>query len=173
MPPGFGTLRQDEFTVQLRDGSLLVKVTPLAEAVTRLAAPDTYARLHALDVQWMDRAKRATFEDAPSLFLVSFFSYDPGVPFQPEDLQLTHQGRLLRPQAIFPLTPGWGQQRLQQQQVESAVYAFVGGVNYDLPIVVRYGVEQSDEWNRIVPLLERERGKARARATSGEGGLRP
>jgi len=41
---------------------------------------------------------------APQLFLVSFFSYEPDVSFQPEDLQLSYQGRLLRPLAIVPVT---------------------------------------------------------------------
>ena len=39
--PGLGTLKQDEFTLGIRVGALLVKVTPLNERVIRLAAPDT------------------------------------------------------------------------------------------------------------------------------------
>ncbi len=170
VPPGYGTLRQDDFTVALRSGPLLVKVTPLAESVIRLAAPDTYTRLHALAQRWSGAARREAFSEDPPLFLVSFYSYAPDVPFQPEDLQLTHQGRLLRPAAIFPLTPGWGQQRLEQQQLQSAIYVFGSDFNYELPIVVRYGVEQSDGWGRIIPTLQTERGKVRARAASGEGG---
>jgi hypothetical protein len=164
--PGFGTLKQDEFTVELRSGSLLVKVTPLAEEVTRLAAPDTYARLHALASRWRPLARRNAGVDDPELFLVSFFSYDPDVPFQPEDLQLTHQGRLIRPAAIYAVTPGWGKQRLAQQEVETAVYAFAGPINYELPIVVRYALEQSDHWSDIVPVLDSERARVRARAAS-------
>ena len=44
-PPGFGTLRQDAFTVALSSQRVLVKLTPLNEAVIRLAAP--YSTLKA------------------------------------------------------------------------------------------------------------------------------
>ena len=162
VPAGYGTLRQDEFTVVLRSGSLLVKVTPLAEAVIRLAAPDTYERLHAL----AESRRPAAGSGPVELFLVSFFSYQPDVPFQPEDLQLLHQGRLLRAESVIPLTPGWGRQRLAQQETQSAVYVFSAGIDYELPLVVRYGFEQSDEWARIIQRLEVERAKVRARAGS-------
>lgn len=48
VPAGFGTLKQDQFTVSLRSGPLLLKVTPLDESVIRLSAPDTYQKLHSL-----------------------------------------------------------------------------------------------------------------------------
>jgi len=166
VPPGFGTLRQDEFTMSLRSGALLVKVTPLAEEVIRLAAPDTYQRLHALAESRREAAAAASFGDAPALFLVAFFSYEPDVTFQPEDVQLTHQGRLLRPVTILPVTPGWGKQRLQQQETQSAIYAFESGIDYKLPLVLRYGMEETDVWARILEQLEVERAKVRSRATS-------
>jgi hypothetical protein len=164
VPGGLGTLRQDEITVSLRSGALLVKVTPLAEEVIRLAAPDTYRRLHEL----VERRKAEVAERAgvaaPQLFLVSFFSYEPDVSFQPEDLQLSYQGRLLRPLAIVPVTPGWGKQRLQQQETQLALYAFSPELVLDQPFVVRYGFEQSDQWTRILPRLEVERTRVLSRA---------
>ena len=48
VPAGYGTLIQDHFTLTLESGPLRVKVTPLAESVIRLAAPDTYERLAGL-----------------------------------------------------------------------------------------------------------------------------
>lgn len=167
VPAGYGTLHQDEFTVDLRSGSLLVKVTPLAERVIRLAAPDTYNRLHVLATRFRDRAVVAAAGDMPQLFLVSFFSYDPDIPYQPEDLLITHQGRLKHPVAIFALTPGWGRQRLAQQEVESAVYVFSGSFNYELPMTVQYELQRNDDWTRIIPVLDAERSKVRARAASG------
>ncbi|HEY8469826.1 MAG TPA: hypothetical protein VIL18_09290 [Longimicrobiales bacterium] len=167
VPPGHGTLRQDEFTISLRSGALLVKVTPLAEAVIRLAAPDTYNRLHALAESRRAEAASAAMADGPELYLVSFFSYEPDVVFQPEDLQLVQQGRLFRARAVLPVTPGWGKQRLQQQETQSALYVFEPGIDYALPLVVRYGVAESDDWSRIIPVLEEEHAKVRARAATG------
>jgi hypothetical protein len=101
--------------------------------------------------------------EAPQLFLVSFFSYQPEVAFQPEDLQVTYQGRIMRAAAILPVTGGFGRQRLAQQVSQSAIYAFDERIDYAQPFVVRYGFDQSDEWLRILPKLEVERAKVRAR----------
>ncbi len=161
--PGYGTLRQDAFTVSLRSGALLIKATPLDEGVIRLLAPDTYDRLHALADSRRAEAAREARAEAPHLFLVSFFSYQPDVAFQPEDLQITYQGRIMRAAAILPVTGGFGRQRLAQQESQSAIYAFDERIDYAQPFVVRYGFDQSDEWLRILPKLEVERAKVRAR----------
>lgn len=165
IPAGYGTLKQDEFTIPLRSGALLIKVTPLSEFVTRTAAPDTYARLHALHDARKPEAQRAIGPTTPvELFLVTLFSYEPNVNYQPENLQITHQGRQMRPSAIIPLTSSWGKQQLQQQQTQSAVYAFAGAIDYELPISVRYGLEQSEEWTRIIPRIQLESEKVKSRA---------
>ncbi len=163
VPAGYGTLRQDELTVSLRNGPLLIKVTPLDEGVIRLLAPDTYNRLHALAESRRAEAATQAAVEAPELFLVSFFSYQPDVAFQPEDLQLNFQGRILRAAAMLPVTDGFGRQRLQQQENQSSIYVFAQRLDYAQPFVVRYGFQQSDEWLRILPKLELERGKVRAR----------
>jgi len=166
VPPGLGTLKQDQFTVSLRSGALLVKVTPLTESVIRLAAPDTYTRLHALAESRRAEAQRRVPGGELQLFLVSLFSYQPDVPFQPEDLQLIATGRTLRPAAILPMTAGWGKQRLGQQEAQAAVYVFDGGIDYGQPLIVRNGMDQSAAWGDIVPLLDEERGKVLARANN-------
>lgn len=172
-PPGAyrGTLRQDEFTVPLRDGPLQIKVTPLAEEVITLAAPDTYDRLSALLESRRAEASRRTGLDAPTLFLVSLFSHEPDTRFQAEDLHLIHQGRLLRPRAILPLTPGWsGAQRLGRQATESAIYVFDPEIDLDQPLVVRYGRSESDAWARIILRLRAERARAGSSGNPGREG---
>lgn len=168
VPPRYGTLHQDDFTVSLRSGALLIKVTPLAESVIRLAAPDTYDRLHALAENRREEARRMAGDEA-ELFLVSFFSYEPDVDFQPEDLQLTHRGRLARAIRILPITPGWGRQRLRQQETQTAIYVFEPGIDYGQAITVRYGLESSEEWSRVVPRLEAERARIRGRGSEAPG----
>ena len=161
---GFGTLRQEEITVSVRSDQLLVKVTPIAEPLIRLLAPDTYERLNAIA-----ESRRAGLEPGvrePELFLVSFFSYQPDVVFLAEDLQLSYQGRLMQAERILPLTTGWGRQRLDQRETQSAVYVFEGPIDYRQPVTVRYGMQSSDEWSSIARKLETERGKVRARSGS-------
>lgn len=163
IPPGHGTLKQDEVTVSLRSGTLLIKVTPLSEHIIRLTAPDTYARLHGLAESRREAAEAETF-GTPELFLVSFFSYQPDVAFQPQDLQLVRQGHLLRPLTIVPVTSGWGRPMLQQQESQTGVYAFEGPIDYDQPFTVRYDMMETDGWNALIPKLREERNRVESRA---------
>ena len=164
-PAGYGSLRQDEFSVEIVEASLHVKVTPLAEEVIRLAAPDTYDRLRALAGSRQGEAERMTASDGAALFLVSFFSREANVEYRPDEIQISHRGRIQRPAGIVPLTTGWGRQLLQPQQTQSAIYAFEPPFDYDLPLTVRYGLLQSDECNQtILPRLEEERNRVLSRA---------
>jgi hypothetical protein len=168
IPAGFGELKQDEVTMSLRSGPLLIKVTPLSEHVIRLLAPDRYRALNAL----ARREPKDTTIVPRELFLVSFFSYEPNITFTPEDLQLSHQGKLMRATAIRQYTSGFGRQQLRQEEQQSAIYVFDERIAYELPIVVQYGMERSNDWSRILPKLEEERAKVRVRAgipKSGSG----
>jgi hypothetical protein len=164
VPPGFGTLKQDEASIRLRTGPLLLKVTPLAESVTRLTAPDTYARLHGLATTRMEEAARKAGTAAPSLFLVSFFSYEKDVTYEPEEVWLFQQGRLMQPLAILPVTPEWGRQQLQQQQQQFAVYAYENRIDLEIPLSLEYEGERNDGWEATIRVLQEERALARSRA---------
>jgi hypothetical protein len=162
VPPGYGTLLQDQISLRLQSGDLLIKVTPLDERITRLTAPDTYERLRGLAEIHGPRAARTASES--SLFLVSLFSYSPDVTYEPEDLLLVNQGLRLRPQGIAPITP-WGTQRLGQQETRMAIYAFDGGIEWEGDLVVEYQHLRNEIWrDQVLPLLQAERAKARARA---------
>jgi hypothetical protein len=162
VPAGYGTLRQDDITLSIRAGALLVKVTPLDEATIRLLASDTYTRLRALRESRLDDAVRG-MSRSPELFLVSFFSYQPDVTYQPEDVQLLHQARVLRAASILPVTTGWGRQRLAQQETQMAVYLFEGPADYRQPMTMRYGTLENDEWRQIITRLDNERAKILSR----------
>lgn len=170
LPTGYGTLRQDDVTVALSSGDLQVKVTPLAESVTRVTAPDTYRRLRGL-VEAHGARLRAEPGAAPDggLFLVSFFSDRPDVAFLPEEVQLISRGIRVRPAAIVPITPSWGQRRLRQRQTESAVYVFDRRVDLESDLIVAYGLVESSAWSRILPEVVAERARVRSRA----GGAQP
>ncbi len=169
VPPGFGTLKQDDVTLSLREGDLLIKVVPLEEWVLRLTAPDTYARLKNLAEAHRPSAVAAAGGRGASLFLVTLFSYAPDVAYQPEDLLVVNRGLRYRPLAIFPVTPGWGLQRLAQQETRMAIYVFEGEMDLEGEFVVEYRTLRNESWAaRIVPLLKAELPRARARAGGGE-----
>jgi len=168
VPPGYGTLLQDQISLRLQSGDLLIKITPLDERIIRLTAPDTYERLKGLAAAHGPRAGRATFGTEPSLFLVSLFSYQPDVTYEPEDLLLVNRGLRLRPLGIAPVTPTWGTQRLSQQEARMAVYAFPGDMEWEADLVVEYQDLRNEGWqDQIVSLLQAERAKVRARAGGG------
>jgi len=165
VPAGFGTLIQDQVTLRIRQGNLLIKVTPLEEWVIRLTAPDTYARLQGMVRSHGERAARSAMDPSPSLFLVSLFSYQPDVTYEPEDLLMVNRGLRYRPRGIAPVTPSWGTQRLGQQEARMAIYAFDGGMDFETDLVVEYQGLRNEIWrDRIVPLLRAEMAKVRARA---------
>jgi len=163
-PPGFGTLREDEVSVGLTSGPLRMKLTPLAESVTRLTAPDTYRRLSGLAARFHAEAAQATGAPDPPLFLVSLWSETPDASFVPEEIQLIARGVRIRPAAVMAVTPGWGERRLRQRETEMAVYAFGESVDLESDLVVVYGLVESSEWAAILPRVHAERARAGARA---------
>jgi len=161
-PAGYGTLLQDDVTLSLVSRGLEVKVTPLAESVTRVTAPDTYARLSGIAA-----AHRA---DAPAdshLFLVSFYSDEPSLRFMPDEVQIISRGLRARPVEILPITPTWGQNRVEQRRAEMAVYAFGSSIDLESELVLAYGFDETTAWGSILPRIHAERGRARARAGVG------
>lgn len=169
VPAGFGTLRQDEITISLRSGDLLVKVTPLYEPLLRLTAPDTYERLRRLRDSEEEQLLLQAGSGPTKMFYVSFFTYQPNVTFQPEDLHLFSLGLRYRPMAIVPITQGWGAQRLDQRETQSALYAFDGVVSLDTVLEVEYDGIRGLGWDRVLVKVEAERSRVRARASRGTG----
>lgn len=167
VPPGFGSLRQDDISLTLVDGPVQVKVTPLEEWMIRLTAPDTYQRLSALARAHTAALDRESGETDRTLFLVSFYSLEQGAAFHPEDLHMESRGRRYDPRAIRPLTPGWGTQRLAQRQAQSAVYAYNGAVDFDVDLVAEYRGVRNADWAVVLRDLLAEQARARARAGGG------
>ncbi len=167
-PPGFGTLRQDDFTIGMANGPVQIKITPLDESVIRLAAPDTYQRLHGMVASRSDRihqsAETAGIRGDPKVFLVSFFTRERQATFEPTSLQLLNQGILYFPQGILPLTPDWGRQQLLQEKTESALYLFGAEIDLDVAIEAEYRGARSLDWAAIIRILQAERGRVVSRA---------
>ncbi len=171
VPVGYGTLSQDEITVALRSGGLQIKWVPLSEWVLRLTAPDTYGRLNGYKVsrsnEILGLTARHGERDWPLAALVTFFSREVEESYEPNDLQLSNQGRLYRPFAIVPVTPSCGGDRLDQQETQIGLYLFPAGIDLDLPTVIRYGDAESDRWNRVRSSLDTEHSRANSRAGVG------
>lgn len=163
LPSGYGTLRQEDVSLTLVSGDLRLMVTPLHESVTHVTAPDTERRLDAL----VDTYGGPANESGSSLFLVSFFSERPDVRFDPEEVQIIAQGFRLRPATITPITPSWGEHRVDQREQVMAVYRYPGGVDLESELVLGYGLQESSQWSSILSRIQAERGRVQARAGIG------
>ncbi len=165
VPPGYGTLTQAQFTLELTSGTLQIQVTPLAESVIRLAAPDTYERLAGLSAS-AGAALQSWAREGSPLFLVSMFSRAPTITYEPENLHVVNGGLRYRPTAIDAVTPGWGGQRLRQEETQIAVYAFEPGIELEIGLLVEYEGVTNSGWDNILNRLESERARVRARIGS-------
>ena len=170
--PGARPVSGPCFRIRSLSGSraehLLIKLTPLDEEIIRLTAPDTYETTTGLGRNPRTPSIQNRHGVRASLFLVSLFSYQPDVTYEPEDLLLVNRGLRLRPQGIAPISPSWGTQRLGQQEARMAVYAFEGGIEWEADLVAEYQQLRNETWqDQIVPVLEAERAKVRARAGGG------
>lgn len=163
VPPGYGTLRQEEFSLSAVKGPLVLRVTPLDEWVIRLAAPDTYDQLSGLVASYGASLTSAAGGD-PTLFLVSFFSSDQGTVYDPEDVHLVSRGRRYRPLGIEPVSAAWGSTRLVQREPALAVYAYAPELELDMDVRLEYEDVINDQWSSILQRLQAERSRARARA---------
>ena len=168
-PAGFGTLSQDDITIPIEvpEGNLFIKVTPLTEWVIRMTAPDTYRRLNGYKVsrgeQIRDRARRNGERGWPLVLFVSFYTRAVESTYEPYDLQIRAQNVVFRPFQIIAVTPDFNRERLRQQESQVALYLFGGDIDLDLPMEVEYDGRRSGRWSGIRSVLDRELSKVMSR----------
>ena len=170
-PAGFGTLRQDDVSLRLDNSSLQVRATPLDESIIRLLSPDSYRAMSELKRSQTDAIAAISRRNAVrtlSLWYVSFFAVQRGeTRFSPREFIITNVGRDFRPLEIIPLTPGFGEQRLQQNGRQDALYVFDGQLDVQQPLTISYETARNDGWAAILPQIERERARVKGRAAAG------
>lgn len=171
VPPGFGTLRQDEIAIKLEAPGLVMRAVPLDEGIIRLLTPDSYRVLRELQESNRPRIAdilRRNGGRPPDLWYVSFYGLDPDTRFSPLDLVITSGGQDFRAIDVIPLSAGWGEQRLRQRETQSAIYIFDGEIDTDHPLTVRFLNERDESWEQTLQRIERERALVRARAGRAE-----
>jgi hypothetical protein len=168
VPPGFGTLRQDDVAIRIEMQGLIVRAIPLDENLIRLLTPDSYRALRELqesNKQAIATVTRRTGGRFPDLWYVSFYGVEPDVHFSPMELVITSSGRDFRALEVIPLSSGFGEQRLRQRETQSALYLFDEDIDLDQPLSVAFQNVRSDVWEQILTRVERERALVRARAS--------
>ena len=171
VPAGFGSLRQDDISIRLQLRGLLVRATPLDESVIRVLAPDSYRSLRDRRDSERDRiaalAARYGMQRF-SVWSISYYGQEPDARFSPMDVVISNVGRDFRPIELIPLTTGFGQNRLDQRDTQSALYLFDEAVDVNQPLTLMVETTRSSGWQETLQLIERERALIRSRA--GRGG---
>jgi hypothetical protein len=174
IPAGYGTLRQEDVSIKLTLDGVLVQLLPMNESVIRTLSPDAYKALHDLLTSYGKtiRAYAAQYglrED--NVWYVSFYGMAPDATFSPLDLTIRAPGRDFTPLRVIPITPGFGQNRLQVRDVQRAFYLFDDGLPLAQPLSVTMGaVTDDNSWETITRRIEAEQANVRARAARAPGG---
>lgn len=167
LPVGYGTLRQDEIAVKVQFNALQVRVLPLDETVIRTLSPDSYRTLRELRDSKrtaVEAVLRRTGMPGASLWYVQFFNLEQGeARFSPMELVINSAGRDFRALELFALTPGFGEQRLSQREVQAALYVFDPAVDINQPLTITFETQSSTVWETLLKKVDRERTLIRSR----------
>ncbi len=161
-PAGFGSLRQEDIAVRLDWENVQFRVMPLDELILRLLAPDSYTALHSLREASGDEIRQSVERfgvTEPVAFLVTVFGKQDQAEFDPERLVIISRNRLFRPIAILSITPLWNQHRVSQRETAAAIYLFENGIAMLEPFTVESDGVRSDQWERSLRRIERERAR--------------
>ena len=164
---GFGTLRQDDIAIKLQLSDVLVKLTPLDESVIRTLSPDSYRALRELMESRRPAITRLASQHGllhGSAWYVSFYGLAPEAHFSPLELTVSSAGRDFRPLEVIPLTSGFGSQRLQPRETQSALYLFEDALDVNQSITVSLGGQRVSSWATTLRTIERERALIRSRS---------
>jgi hypothetical protein len=168
LPAGFGTLKQDDIAVRVQYNALQVRALPLDETVIRTLSPDSYRALHELRESkrtLVDGVLRRTGLPGASLWYVQFFNSEQGeARFSPLEVVISSAGRDFRALDVLALTPGFGEQRLLQREVQAGLYVFDPSVDVNQPLVITFETQSSDAWGTLFKRVDRERSLIRSRA---------
>lgn len=172
VPAGYGTLRQDDIALKSSPANgLQIRAIPLDERFIRLLSPDSYRALRELQSSKgtaLLAVKERNRLPSYSVWYVSFFALEQGeTRFSPQEFIISNTGRDFRPLDIVPLTPGFGEYRLKQREVQSALLVFDGQIDLNQPVTAQLeSVPSVTDWNTVLQRVERERALVRSRAAA-------
>jgi hypothetical protein len=167
VPPGFGSLTQNDMALRVRNDELEIRFVPLDPRITPLLARDAYQSLRNL-VETHRRAVDSVAARAgvsqPGLALVTFFGQRPEVRFDPQTLTLLIRNRVFRPLGLIPLNAKFASQQLGVREQASAIYLFEQDIPVDDSFTISYAELVSEDWRGKQSLLDRERARVAARS---------
>jgi hypothetical protein len=166
-PPGYGSLKQSDLALGMRNDELEVRVVPLDQRVTRLLARDAYESLESLVHSRraaIDSVARMYGISSPGLALVTFFGQREGARFDPYSLTLGIRNQVLRARGVVPFSGRFTNHQLGVREQASGIYVFDELLPVNDDFTFSYQGRTSDNWGNKQRILDRERGRVAARA---------
>ena len=167
LPPGYGTLSQNDLALRVQNDDLEIRFIPLDLRVTRLLARDAYQSILGLvetNRRRIDSVASRAGVSHPGLALVSFFGVRSDVHFDAQTLTLLVRNRAFQRIGTIPLTPRFTSGQLGVRDQASAIYVFEESIPVDDSFTLSYGALTSEDWQNKQSTLERERARVAARA---------
>ena len=172
VPVGFGSLKQDDISLKVAPSTgLQVHAVPLDETIIRLLSSDSYRALSEL-LKSKEAEMKVIREryrlPGYSIWYVKFFATEQGeTRFSPQEFIINNTGRDFRPLEMLPMSPGFGEYRLKQREVQSALFVFDGQIDINQPTkATMEGTQSLTDWGRVLQIIERERSMVRSRASA-------
>lgn len=150
-----GVLQSDDISVILQGGGLWIKLTPMEEEILRYCTDDTRQMYRNL---LSNQGKELTGDDDVVFkkFFVQFRGQSENdIYFDPTELNVTQQGKLLKPEKIVPITSTFDKRVLKQYgNPELAIYAFSKDLDLERSFQVQYKDLSSSKWDEIIRSVE-------------------
>lgn len=169
VPVSYGTLRQDDLALRVKNEDVEIRFIPLDPSVARLLANDAFQSLRSLvgtRRRSIDSVASQAGVTEPGLALVSFFGLRPDTRFDPQTLTLLIRNRVFQPIGIIPIDSKFTSHQLNAREQASAIYVFEEDLPVNDSFTLSYGALVSDDWQSKQQLLDRERARVSARARS-------
>lgn len=167
VPAGYGSLRQEAIAISLQLPDVIVRLIPLDESVIRTLSSDSYRALREPGESRKAAVARLASQHGllrGNLWYVQFYGLARDARFSPLELTVTSAGRDYRPVEVIPLSTGFGEQRLQPRETQTALYLFDDALDVNQPLIVSLGSQRSSSWSSTLRDIERERALIRSRA---------
>ncbi len=152
---GEGILGTDDISVILQGSGLWIRITPMEDEILRYCTEDTrqtYSKM--IDTQGESLKKDG--ENNFRKFLVLFQGRSENeIYFDPTELNISHQGKLYKPEKILPISSTFDKRILKLYGTpEMAIYAFNKEIDLGISIQFQYKDLNSNKWDEIIKTVE-------------------
>jgi hypothetical protein len=152
---GEGILETEDISVVLQGSGLWIRITPMEDEILRYCTEDT-RRTYSKMIDTQGESLKKDGESNFIKFLVLFQGRSENETyFDPTELNISHQGKLYKPEKILPISSTFDKRILKLYETpEMAIYAFNKEIDLDLSLRFQYKDLNSNKWDEIIKTVE-------------------